>query len=669
MKLKNPLHVEGFLLYIVSMIRNIIFIFLSLISPILLAQPSIDSLLIKREIVQMLHIDSTVKSGGAMSSLIGFSERDIREIPGEILVITAEDIEAMGATDLMDVIIYLTSTSLGRDVEDALGIGVRGLWAQEGKVLFMFNGIPLNDLDYGTYLLGGRLPLHMVSRIEFSFGPGSVKYGGTAALGVINVVLKSNAEFSGGAIKSDLSFSNGQVDRSFIGFVGNYELNDNYKVSIQVNSGKMKKSTRVQQLFRNRQLNWGDSSEVNCNNVFIGLNKGKYRGAFYYSDFQSQISDEPQLVLMSTVGLDNSLSFKLSDRTKMEVQFTYMDQLPWIDLNTTDSTLIGSNTHAQRINQNIIFKSKFSKNIDLDYGVQGVWQQSRILLRSAVFDYNDLNQMRVGAGAIFFDGFYRGKLGSLSVGYRMESHTFSKLLFAPRVGYAVQFQKFHFKAFAAQAFKIATIQNQNGALLTQQLKNETVVTYELEMGINMNYFNWKASAFKIGIANPILYVYDQELGIDNYINRPTIGTEGIQSLIRWNKNNFRVTMSGSLQRTIDHALIAEVQNEDGEIYFGFPSYKLNFFGSYRFLKNYSFSFGGMKQSEINVYNAPQLNNGILLHFGIGGQFLKSRNLHFNLFVKNALNSEFGVASATDLEIDPLPLLSRQIQCSVQYHFY
>lgn len=651
------------------MLNRVFLIILLLFCKSIFAQPNIDSLLLRKEIVQMLAIDSLARTGSSMTSLIGFSERDSREMPGDILVVTAEEIEALGATDLLDVILYMTSTSLGRDVEDGLGVGVRGLWAQEGKVLFMFNGIPLNDLDYGTYLLGGRLPLQMVSRIEFNFGPGSVKYGGTAALGVINVILKTNSEFSGGAIRSDMSFSNKTFDRRYIGFVGNYELNDNYKMTIQVNSGKIKKSTRLQRLERNGLINWKDSSEVDCNNVFIGLTKGKYRGAFYYSDFQSQISDEPQLLLMSTMGMDNSLNFKLSDHTKMEVQLTYMDQLPWIDLNTTDSSLIGSNTHAQRINQNIIFKSKLAKNLDIDYGLQGTWQQSAILLREATFDYNEKNEIRVGGGSVFFDGFYKGRWGALSMGARLESHTFSKVLFAPRIGYSVQFQHFYVKTFVAQAFKIATIQNQNGSMFTQELKNETVTSTELEMGLSFKFFDVKANIFRTNVIDPILYVFDPELGIDNYINRSLVGTEGIQCTARFKRNKFHFTTSGILNRNVEHAIVREMQNEKGGMYLAFPNYKFNFYGTYRVTKSISLSFGGVKQGEFQVWDSKPISNGILLHSGISGQFLKSKNLHLNLFVKNALNSEFWVASASDLDLNPMPLLSRQIQCSVQYLFY
>jgi outer membrane receptor protein involved in Fe transport len=651
------------------MSRIICFFSFLLIGNHLLAQPAIDSLLLQREIVKLLSIDSLQKSGSALTSIIGFSERDSREIPGDILVVSAEEIENMNAQDLMEVLIHVAATSLGRDVEDALGLGIRGMWAQEGKVLFMFNGIPLNDLDYGTYLLGGRMPLHMVSRIEFNFGPGSVKYGGTAALGVINVVLKVNSEFSGGSVRTDYSISNGTNDRRFIGFMGNYELNDNYQMTIQVNSASTKKSARIQEYSRIKKLNWADSSNVDCNNVFIGLRKGKYRGAFYYSDYQSEVSDESQHVLMSTLGLDNSFNFKIKDKTRLEIQMTYLDQLPWIDLNTADSALMGSNTHAQKITQNIVFKSKFGKNFNLDYGVQGNWQRSKILMRSLMFEYNGLNYIQVGSGALFVDGFYKGKLGALSFGSRLETHTFSKLLFAPRIGYSIGFQNFYLKTFYAQSFKIATIQNQNSSLDNEVLDHETINSVEVEFGIQYHKLNFEISAFRTKVYNPIIYVYEPDLEIDSYLNRDLLGTEGMQLSCKYAGNKIKFYSYGIVNQSIRHDLIDEMQGEKGQMYFGFPGYKYHFHGSFGVMKQLNINAGLTKQGFFHYFEDNKYENGYLIQIGMNAQLLKNRNLHVGMAIKNLTNSDFWVMSPTNADILPMPLLSRQFQISIQYFFY
>ena len=109
--------------------------------------------------------DSAIHFNQFQSSISDFQELDIRQAPGTILIITAEQIQAMGTKDLMEVLSFLPSLGLGRDVDDVIGLGVRGLWAHEGKVLYMINGIPLNDLDLGSFALGNRLSLDNVSRI------------------------------------------------------------------------------------------------------------------------------------------------------------------------------------------------------------------------------------------------------------------------------------------------------------------------------------------------------------------------------------------------------------------------------------------------------------------------------------------------------------------------
>ena len=74
----------------------------------------------------------------------------------------------------------------------------RGLFGFEGRALIMWNNLPLNDLQFGSYNFGDDLPIHMIDRIEVIRGPGSVLYGGTAELAVINIITKSGSQLEGG---------------------------------------------------------------------------------------------------------------------------------------------------------------------------------------------------------------------------------------------------------------------------------------------------------------------------------------------------------------------------------------------------------------------------------------------------------------------------------------
>jgi len=61
----------------------------------------------------------------------------VRENPAVVSIITQEDIRYSNARDLKELLsLYVPGFQFGVDVEGAVGIGVRGLWAFEGKAKF-----------------------------------------------------------------------------------------------------------------------------------------------------------------------------------------------------------------------------------------------------------------------------------------------------------------------------------------------------------------------------------------------------------------------------------------------------------------------------------------------------------------------------------------------------
>ncbi|MGV3636898.1 MAG: TonB-dependent receptor plug domain-containing protein, partial [Flavobacteriales bacterium] len=122
------------------------------------------------------------------ADLAALGETDIRKAPVSITILSAEQIKASGARNLLEALQLVPGITFGRDVDDVIGIAIHGTWAEEGKCLFLLNGMQLNENDFGTYAIGNRIPLDNVERIEVISGPGSVLYGGYAALGVINII-------------------------------------------------------------------------------------------------------------------------------------------------------------------------------------------------------------------------------------------------------------------------------------------------------------------------------------------------------------------------------------------------------------------------------------------------------------------------------------------------
>ena len=137
----------------------------------------------------------------ASFSLATGSLSSLRRAPAVGTVITAEDIAAMGATDLDEVLETVPGLHVARAslVNQPIYI-MRGLYSQptNPQILMLQNGVPVTTLftgDKGN--AWGGLPLEHVSRIEIVRGPGSALYGADAYAGVINIVTKSAGEIGG----------------------------------------------------------------------------------------------------------------------------------------------------------------------------------------------------------------------------------------------------------------------------------------------------------------------------------------------------------------------------------------------------------------------------------------------------------------------------------------
>src|SRR5262245_9414817 len=86
---------------------------------------------------QLMNVNVTVASQSPMTS---------REAPGIVTVINRSDILNSGANDLIQLIqLMVPGFDFGVDVDGVVGIGIRGNWAHEGKVLMLWDGMEMNE--------------------------------------------------------------------------------------------------------------------------------------------------------------------------------------------------------------------------------------------------------------------------------------------------------------------------------------------------------------------------------------------------------------------------------------------------------------------------------------------------------------------------------------------
>ncbi len=118
----------------------------------------------------------------------------VNRAPAVATVITSEEIEAMGARSLLDVLRRVPGFGVGiasYPVFNSIEVrGVRTLFSE--KILVMIDGHRMNQVGSGgATSFFEWFPLHSVQRVEIMRGPGSALHGSDALLATINLVTRA----------------------------------------------------------------------------------------------------------------------------------------------------------------------------------------------------------------------------------------------------------------------------------------------------------------------------------------------------------------------------------------------------------------------------------------------------------------------------------------------
>ncbi len=134
-----------------------------------------------------------------VSVATGYQQKMTRA-PAVTNVVTAMDIEAIGATDLDEVLETIPGLHVARR-----NYGYNQIYTMRGiyndfnpQILMLINNIPITVLSTGNRgTIWGGMPVNNIAHIEIIRGPGSAVYGTNAFAGVINVITKTNKDIKG----------------------------------------------------------------------------------------------------------------------------------------------------------------------------------------------------------------------------------------------------------------------------------------------------------------------------------------------------------------------------------------------------------------------------------------------------------------------------------------
>ncbi len=112
----------------------------------------------------------------------------LSKAPATIMVITEQDIQKRGYTEIYDVLNDLPGFDLSRALGDEeYYLYARGYRKTIGdQILFMVDGMVMNFLYSNNMNAFAQYPLYNIKQIEIVYGPASAVYGPNAFGGVIN---------------------------------------------------------------------------------------------------------------------------------------------------------------------------------------------------------------------------------------------------------------------------------------------------------------------------------------------------------------------------------------------------------------------------------------------------------------------------------------------------
>jgi len=118
------------------------------------------------------------------------------DAPAAVHVITDKEIAALGVRSLADVLRLVPGMEVRSWMSGYHNAMVRGMIGSEvvsTRLLWLEEGVSINDVRDGGVWLDETFPLELIKRIEVILGPGSALYGTNAFQGVVNIYYKDAA--------------------------------------------------------------------------------------------------------------------------------------------------------------------------------------------------------------------------------------------------------------------------------------------------------------------------------------------------------------------------------------------------------------------------------------------------------------------------------------------
>lgn len=617
-----------------------------------------------------------------INSLISVASKkplSARESPSIVSLITREEIRQSGARDLIDVLRLVPGLDFGADVESVVGLGVRGNWAHEGKVLLLIDGQEMNEVMFATTQFGNHFPIELIKKVEIIRGPGSAIYGGFAEYGVINIVTQQGEDIKGVQVAGTY----GQMSKTFGRRNVNLAIGDkkgDFEYSLSGMIGEGNRSDQTYSDFYGSSYDMTGNAALNPAFVNLGL---KYKGLSFRAMgdfFGTTVRDGYDYIKSGTYNESfHSFFGELKYEAKLNKDFTltprlnFKQQEPWKTAEVDSTTPAYAKT-AQRLTANVSASWNINRYINLVFGGETFTDIAKDNVEESYFS-DSTQKVQYYNYAFFAQGLIKTRFVNIILGARYDQHNIYGDAFNPRVGLTKKLNKFHFKVLYSSAFRAPSIENIN--LSTQTgIKPEKTQVAEIELGYQVTRKSiFTVNFFDITTHNPIVYFYDDANFTDTYINFGSSGTSGIEAEYRIKAAWGTVGFNYSFYSAAGKNKIADYEvSEDAAALLGFANHKVNLFATWNILPTLSvnvnasiygarWAYTSIDTAEVSVLEKldPTALVNVYLRYT-----LPVKGLSIGVGVYDLLDKRFKFVQPYDGYHAPLPGPSREFVFRLQY---
>lgn len=618
-----------------------------------------------------------------VNSLIAVASKkpiNLRESPSVISLITKEEINKSGARDLIDVLRLVPGIDFGVDIEGVVGIGMRGNWANEGKVLILLDGQEMNEIISAGNMFGNHYPIEQIKKIEVIRGPGSAIYGGYAEYGVINIVTRQAEDLNGICI----SGTYGQMEKDY----GRRNLNlsigkkmKDFSFSLSGLVGQGQRSDQTYTDYADSSYSMKGNSSLNPNyiNLALGYKGLSFRaiGDFYQTTqrdgYGSVINQGYVNESFNSVFSELKYEFKVSDKLTIIPKINYKNQTPWRTPSYDYSQPY--NKTGVRFTENITASYDAKRFVNLIFGVESYQDKATDNTDSSFFS-NNKKEVNYYNYSIFTQGLLKTRFVNFIVGARFDKHSEFNSAFVPRIGLTKRYNKFHFKTLYSQGFRSPSIDNINSAD-SSGIKPELTTVIEAELGYQITRNSiFTANIYDITTHEPIIYYVSQDSSnTDYYTNSGRAGSQGVEIEYRYKDKWGFVNFNYSFYSVSNKEKIAIYKANNAYSLLGFANRKINLNVCWNVTKALSFNTTATLYGQrFAIVSIDSLGNSVqgkldpvfLLNFFVRYE-TPIKGLSVGLGVYDALNQKFKFIQPYDGGHAPLPGPSREIIFRLNYN--